>query len=174
MVVDLGRAAAGRRSRCSLACWQWARSIAKTTRPRPGGHSRDDINPAPTTTSSTPAAPPAMLEGTYQVDVNRAQQTYNDIPDPQPPNVTTWWAFRSSCLPAGCVAGGILLDDNDHQTVSTASGGTRLSWISVTAPGSRDRKSSSSPAWARTERRPKRPPRKRFRCNRRRMGHCAG
>src|SRR5579875_578474 len=81
---------------------------------------------APTTISSSPAAPAAMLDGTYQVDVNRAQQTYNDIPDPQPPNVTTWWAFRSSCTPAGCVAGGVLLDDNDHHTVSAASGGHTL------------------------------------------------
>ncbi|BBU23552.1 serine/threonine-protein kinase [Mycobacterium xenopi] len=96
------------------------------TTPAQAGIPATTLTRAPTTTSSTPAAPPAMLEGTYQVDVNRAQQTYNDIPDPQPPNVTTWWAFRSSCLPAGCVAGGILLDDNDHQTVSTASGGHTL------------------------------------------------
>jgi serine/threonine-protein kinase len=81
---------------------------------------------APPPTTRAPAAPPAMLEGTYQVDVNRAQQTYNDFPDPQPPNVTTWWAFQSSCTPAGCIASGILLDDDKHQTVSTATGGHSL------------------------------------------------
>ncbi|WP_375484387.1 serine/threonine-protein kinase [uncultured Mycobacterium sp.] len=77
--------------------------------------------PAPTTKSAAPG-PGDMLDGTYQVDVNRAQQTYNDAPDPQPPNVTTWWAFRASCTPAGCVASGILLDDDNHQTVSTTAG----------------------------------------------------
>lgn len=68
---------------------------------------------SPTTTpaSSTPAEPP-QLQGTYRVDVNRSRQTYNDIANPQPPDVTTWWAFRSACLPTGCVATGIMLDDN--------------------------------------------------------------
>ncbi|HZU46299.1 MAG TPA: serine/threonine-protein kinase, partial [Mycobacterium sp.] len=73
-------------------------------------------------TIKTPAAPPAMLDGTYQIDVNRAQQTYNDAPDPQPPNVTTWWAFRTSCTPTGCVANAVLLDDDNHQTISTTAG----------------------------------------------------
>jgi serine/threonine-protein kinase len=79
----------------------------------------------PTTRTSTPAAaapppsfsatPPAPLDGVYRVDIDRAQQTFNDNPDPQPPNVTTWWAFRSSCTPRGCVADAIQLDNNNHQ-----------------------------------------------------------
>jgi serine/threonine-protein kinase len=73
-------------------------------------------------TTRTPAAAPAPLDGTYQVDVNRAQQTYNDAPDPQPPNVTTWWAFRTSCTATGCVASAMLLDDDNHQTASTTAG----------------------------------------------------
>ncbi|MGH3555427.1 MAG: serine/threonine protein kinase, partial [Mycobacterium sp.] len=50
--------------------------------------------------------------------------TYNDTPAPQPPNVSTWWAFRTSCTPTGCVATGTLLDDTDHQRVSPT-GGTK-------------------------------------------------
>jgi serine/threonine protein kinase, bacterial len=82
--------------------------------------------PAAAPTSSVPATPPPgqQLSGAYQVDVDRSQQTYNGNPDPQPPDVSTWWAFRSSCAPAGCVAAGIMLDDKDHLTPS-ASGGDR-------------------------------------------------
>ncbi len=69
-------------------------------------------------------APGQELNGSYQVDVNREQQTYNDNPDPQPPNVSTWWAFHSRCTPTGCVAAGIMLDNNNHLAAS-AQGGDR-------------------------------------------------
>jgi serine/threonine-protein kinase len=73
---------------------------------------------APTTSARNVPGSDEMLDGSYRFDVNRAQQTYNDTPDPQPPNVSTWWAFRTSCTQTGCVATGILLDDTDHQKVS--------------------------------------------------------
>jgi serine/threonine-protein kinase len=80
--------------------------------------------------SSAPkAAPPAgnhdfpgpgeALDGSYRVDVNREQQTYNNAADPQPPNVSTWWAFRTACTPESCVATGALLDDSDHAKLTT-------------------------------------------------------
>jgi serine/threonine-protein kinase len=69
---------------------------------------------APTSSVAAWPGPGELLDGVYQVDINRAQQSYNGSPDPQPPNVTTWWAFRSSCTPAGCVADGIQLQDKDH------------------------------------------------------------
>ncbi len=75
-----------------------------TSRPPPVSQSR---------TQSAPA-PDQQLDGAYQIDVNREHQTYNNNPDPQPPNVSTWWAFRSSCTPTGCVAAGIMLDDQNH------------------------------------------------------------
>jgi serine/threonine protein kinase, bacterial len=62
------------------------------------------------------------LDGSYRVDINRTQQTYNDAPDPQPPNVSTWWAFRTQCAPTSCVASATLLDDADHQKVSPTGG----------------------------------------------------
>jgi serine/threonine protein kinase, bacterial len=81
--------------------------------------------PAPTTTSTPsrnfPGAGEA-LDGSYRVDVNRADETYNKTPDPQPPNVSTWWAFRTACTPTECVATGAMLDDNDHQKLSPAGG----------------------------------------------------
>jgi serine/threonine-protein kinase len=77
---------------------------------------------APTT--KTASAPPlVVLDGGYRLELNRVQQTYNETPDPQPPNVTTWWAFRSSCTPVGCLASGVLLDDANHQTRNAATDG---------------------------------------------------
>jgi serine/threonine-protein kinase len=82
---------------------------------------------APTTTSSRNfPGPGEALDGSYRVDVNRAEQTYNSTPDPQPPNVSTWWAFRTECTPTECVATGTILDDKDHQNLSPAAGGKAL------------------------------------------------
>ncbi len=74
----------------------------------------------PTSSVSASPAPGQQLDGTYRVDVDREQQTYNGNADPQPPNVTTWWAFRSSCVPTGCTAAGIMLDENNHLVASSA------------------------------------------------------
>jgi serine/threonine protein kinase, bacterial len=76
----------------------------------------------PTTSTRNVPGPEEVLDGSYRFDVNRTQQTYNNTPDPQPPNVSTWWGFHTSCTPAGCVATGILLDDADHQRVSATGG----------------------------------------------------
>ena len=54
------------------------------------------------------------LDGTYRLEVQRDRQTFNYVPDPQPPNVQTWWAFRSSCTAAACTAAATQLDDDDH------------------------------------------------------------
>ncbi|MGA7133118.1 MAG: serine/threonine-protein kinase [Mycobacterium sp.] len=66
--------------------------------------------------------PEEALDGSYRIDVNREQQTYNSTPDPQPPNVSTWWAFRTTCTPKSCVATGNMLDDTDHQKLSATGG----------------------------------------------------
>ncbi len=68
----------------------------------------------PATSSRNFPGPGEALDGSYRVDVNREEQTYDSTPDPQPPNVNTWWAFRTSCTPTACVATGIMLDDKDH------------------------------------------------------------
>jgi len=78
--------------------------------------------PAPSTGSHDFPGPGEALDGSYRIDVNRAEQTYNNTPDPQPPNVSTWWAFRTVCTPKSCVATGVLLDDTDHQKLSATGG----------------------------------------------------
>ena len=62
------------------------------------------------------------LDGAYRIDVNREQQSYNGSPDPQPPNVITWWAFRTACSPVSCVATGAMLDETGHLQLSEAGG----------------------------------------------------
>lgn len=98
----------------------------KTEAPGPQAGSPEPSIPAPPAipTTSVPVVPGPnqMLDGAYQVDVNRARQTFNGTPAPQPPNVSTWWAFRSSCTPAGCVAHAVQLDDDDHQQVHATGG----------------------------------------------------
>ena len=72
-------------------------------------------------TSTAPSAP-VPLDGTYRLEVQREKQTFNYVPDPQPPNVQTWWAFRSSCTATACTAAATQLDDDDHtQAMSPAS-----------------------------------------------------
>ncbi|ORA84095.1 serine/threonine protein kinase [Mycobacterium malmoense] len=73
-------------------------------------------------TASTPAAAPVPLDGTYRLEIQRTKQTFDYTPDPQPPDVTTWWAFRSSCTPGSCTAVGVLLDDGDHTQAKSSDG----------------------------------------------------
>ncbi|MFP1151872.1 protein kinase domain-containing protein [Mycobacterium sherrisii] len=73
----------------------------------------------PTTASSTP---PAALEGTYRLDVERSKETFDYTPSPQPPDLTSWWAFRSSCTPSYCSAAAVPLDDNDHTQLAPTGG----------------------------------------------------
>jgi serine/threonine-protein kinase len=83
------------------------------------------VAPAGRPTTSAPAAPvaaPVPLAGTYRLEVQRTRQTFNYTPDPQPPDVTTWWAFRSSCAPGSCTAVGIPLDDHDHTQSKSPAG----------------------------------------------------
>ncbi len=70
---------------------------------------------APSTPATgAPVVAPVPLDGTYRIEVQRSKQTYDYTPSPQPPNVSTWWAIRSSCTPTGCLAAATMLDDNDH------------------------------------------------------------
>ena len=80
-------------------------------------------SPGTGSTAVSGAPPLVVLDGGYRMDLDREKQAYNQTPDPQPPNVTTWWAFRSSCTPTGCLASGVLLDDANHQTRSAVTGG---------------------------------------------------
>jgi serine/threonine-protein kinase len=69
------------------------------------------------------AAAPIPLDGTYRLEVRRTKQTFNDRPNPQRPDVMTWWAFRSSCAPGRCTAVGALLDEADLTRAKSPGGG---------------------------------------------------
>jgi serine/threonine-protein kinase len=77
---------------------------------------------APTPSIPAVPSPGQTLDGSYRVDVDRARQTYNDTPDPQPPDVSTLWAFHTSCMPTGCVATGVMLDGNGNQGAGAKGG----------------------------------------------------
>lgn len=66
--------------------------------------------------------PGAVLNGTYRVDYHSSERTSNGSPNPPPadqPQTTTFWiAYQSTCTPAGCVAGGVRLDDKNHEIAS--------------------------------------------------------
>lgn len=91
--------------------------LGRRTQPAPGqGAGRTPPPSAAAGGTPTPAPPaaPVPLDGTYSLDVERTKQTYNYAADPQPPDVTTWWAFRSSCAPQSCTAAATRLDDTGH------------------------------------------------------------
>ncbi|MGB8388521.1 serine/threonine-protein kinase, partial [Mycobacterium sp.] len=98
------------------------RKTAPTTAPAAG---RTPPVPTPAaaapTINTTPTAP-IPLDGTYRLKVERTKETFNYIADPQPPDVNTWWAFRSSCTPTACTAAATQLDDNDHQRAASPGG----------------------------------------------------
>jgi serine/threonine protein kinase, bacterial len=82
---------------------------------------------APTAAAALPppsaaSGPPAALDGTYRLEVERSKETFDYTPSPQPPDVTTWWAFRSSCTPTYCSAAAIPLDDKDHTQLASTGG----------------------------------------------------
>jgi serine/threonine protein kinase, bacterial len=82
-------------------------------------------------TTSTP--PAAVLDGTYRLDYNYAQQTMQGAPNPpdanQPQTETFWAAYRSICRPTGCVATGTELDKNNHQIAATPSGTSEYHFV---------------------------------------------
>jgi serine/threonine-protein kinase len=80
--------------------------------------------PAAAAPTSTSPSAPAPLDGTYRLELQREKQTFNYVPDPQPPNVDTWWAFRSSCTPTACTAAATQLNDDDHTQAMRPGGGT--------------------------------------------------
>ena len=79
----------------------------------PGEHSRlpDDQRPSPSLWGC------GILDGTYRLDYDYANQTANGAPTTGTLTTgTEWWAFRSLCASTGRVpATGSKLADTDHQ-----------------------------------------------------------
>lgn len=86
----------------------------KTDAPAPQAGGPVTSAPAGPSSSNPPPAAPLPMDGTYRIEVQRSRQTFDNTPTPQPPDVETWWAIRSSCTPTRCLAAATLLDEGDH------------------------------------------------------------
>jgi serine/threonine-protein kinase len=97
--------------------------VATRTGDRPTGADVADpaaaVNASPSTSTATPPAAGPILDGTYRVDTDRANQTVNGKPttgsDQGEPD---WFAFRSLCTPTRCVAVAAGLSNNNQQEPS--------------------------------------------------------
>ncbi|WP_369741621.1 serine/threonine-protein kinase [Mycobacterium servetii] len=80
--------------------------------------------PAPPRPATAAAVAPA-LDGAYRLDfdIGRARHATAGAVGAGREHQIGWWAFRSSCTAAGCVATGTRLDDRNHQVASIAGGG---------------------------------------------------
>lgn len=117
VLVPLGLAVLG--SVAAVVPRLLAQEPADTATVSAGGVPASAVAPPP------PKAP--ALDGTYRVDANRAGEKYNGVPNPEPPNVSTWWAIKSSCRATACTASAVMLDAEDHRkTVQAPSGGNEL------------------------------------------------
>ena len=73
------------------------------------------VSASPPTSSPAPAVAGPVLDGTYRLDYDYANQTVNGTPTTGGSHVTPWWAFRSLCTSTGCVATGAELGETNHQ-----------------------------------------------------------
>ena len=87
---------------------------------RSGTTATEHTADSPWTPVPTTSAQPAnqVLDGTYRVDLNFAERQINGVLSPSE-NRTAWWAYRSVCLPAGCVATATMLDADLRQNTGT-------------------------------------------------------
>ncbi len=94
--------------------------VATRTGDVPPGVSMADlatVGAPPTTTTPAPAVAGPVLDGTYRVGYDYANQTANGTPTDFTirDNETHWWAFRTLCTSSGCVATGAQLADQNQQ-----------------------------------------------------------
>jgi serine/threonine-protein kinase len=84
----------------------------------PGATAADPatVTASPTTAAQPPPAAGPVLDGTYRLYFEYVKQTVNGATGTLTAsnNETHWWAFRSLCTSAGCVATGVQLSDTDH------------------------------------------------------------
>lgn len=84
----------------------------------------------PVSTTPIPAGP--SLDGSYELRFDIGAATYRGTAEPPKRSgaITIWWAFQSSCTPAGCTAVGVKLDDTDHSVRSPKNITDTLTFIS--------------------------------------------
>jgi serine/threonine protein kinase, bacterial len=79
------------------------------------------IGAPPTSAAAPPVAGP-VLDGTYRLDFDLANQTINGNVTGIRAAVPQWWAFRSLCTAAGCVAtGSELAESNQREATGVTS-----------------------------------------------------
>jgi serine/threonine-protein kinase len=78
------------------------------------------VTGAPAASTPVPGATGPVLDGTYGLDYDLTNQTANGAPTTGGSAETHWWAFRSLCTPAGCVATGSGLADTNHSKAKGA------------------------------------------------------
>jgi len=74
-----------------------------------------NVSVSPSTSTAAPHVAGPALDGTYRVDFDLQNQTINGTVTGLATAVQQWWAFRSVCTPAGCVAVGSELDESNQQ-----------------------------------------------------------
>jgi serine/threonine-protein kinase len=72
------------------------------------------VSTAPSSSTAAPHVAGPVLDGTYRVDFDLQNQTINGAVTGLATDVQQWWAFRSVCTPAGCVAVGSELAESNH------------------------------------------------------------
>jgi serine/threonine-protein kinase len=104
--------------------WQSPFTVTRIGDVPPGVPAAD---PSTVSASTAPVAPPVIgpvLDGTYRIDAeNLRSNVSGGDPNARNNNLATdneviWWAFRSICTAAGCVATGTSLDAVNHQEPS--------------------------------------------------------
>jgi serine/threonine-protein kinase len=73
------------------------------------------VSITPSTSTAAPHVAGPVLDGTYRLDFDLQDQTINGSVTGLATAVQQWWAFRSVCTPAGCVAVGSELDESNQQ-----------------------------------------------------------
>ena len=84
------------------------------------------ISISPSTSTAAPHVAGPVLDGTYRVDFDLQNQTINGAVTGLATAVQQWWAFRSVCTPAGCMAAGSELDESNQQEGNGTTGVLRF------------------------------------------------
>lgn len=84
------------------------------------------VSSSPSTNTTAPHVAGPVLDGTYRVDFDLQNQTINGAVTGLATAVQQWWAFRSVCTSAGCVAAGSELDESNQQEGNGTTGVLRF------------------------------------------------
>ena len=97
-----------------------------------------DPSTVPPSKPAPPVVPGPVLDGAYRLDFDSLNTTYSDgARNPSTANFSRWYAYRSICTVAGCVATEAHLDETNHQEPTGLAGilhFTNGHWIDIGTP----------------------------------------